>query len=641
MEHESFEDAEVARLMNETFINIKVDREERPDLDSVYMTICQMMTGSGGWPLTILMTPDKRPFFAGTYFPKESRFGRIGMLDLIPRVHELWRSKQQDVLQSAEKAVEALQRVEAQAPGEALDLSIIAQAYKELSESFDEENGGFGGAPKFPTPHKLTFLLRYYARTGDERGLQMTNKTLQAMRLGGIFDQIGFGFHRYSTDAHWLLPHFEKMLYDQALLAIAYTEAYQATLNHEYKQTAREVLDYVLRDLTSPEGGFYSAEDADSEGEEGRFYLWSEEEIRKLLHPDQADLISKVFGISPDGNFLDEATHQKSGSNILHLKADWADVASELDLPEDALRRELEHARQKLFESREMRIHPHKDDKILTDWNGLVIAALAKAASAFAEPRYAIAAERAMSLILKTLQTPDAKLLHRFRDGEAAIPGFLDDYAFLIWGLLELYEATFQVGQLETAIRLNEILLENFWDDDSGGFFVSSKQHEELLVRKKEIYDGAVPSGNSVAMLNLIRLGRITSNSEFEERAARIGRAFSLMISRYASAHTQLLTALDFALGPSLEVVIVGEPEARDTRAMLQAIHNQFIPNKIVLFVPSRQPNEMASIATFIKNFKSANEKATAYVCQNYACQMPTTDPAQMLAQIHSLKDRT
>jgi len=632
MEHESFEDPEVARLMNEVFVSIKVDREERPDIDNVYMMVSQMMTGSGGWPLTIIMTPDKKPFFAATYIPKENRFGRIGMLELIPRIKEIWATRRGEALSSADQITFALRQVSQDAPGEELDEATLKLAYEQLAKRFDEQHSGFGSAPKFPTPHNLLFLLRYWKRTNNEKALEMVEKTLQGMRRGGIYDHIGFGFHRYSTDSEWLLPHFEKMLYDQAMLAMAYTEAYQATGKEEYRKTAREIFTYVLRDMTAPEGGFYSAEDADSEGEEGKFYLWTEEEIRQVLGSEEADLILKVFNIEKNGNFMEQATGKRAGANILHLRKSLTEIASELKMSEQDLQKHLETARQKLFTYREKRIHPHKDDKILTDWNGLMIAAFAKGARVFDEPRYAEAAKATVDFILKNMRKSDGRLLHRYRDGQAALPAQVDDYAFLIWGMLELYETIFEVRYLQTALDLNRDLMKHFWDDNNGGFYFVADDGENLLVRQKEIYDGAIPSGNSLAMLNLLRLGRITANYDFEEKAARIGRAFSRNVKQSPSAYTQLMVAVDFGVGPSYEVVIAGNSQAEDTKEMLKAIRTQFIPNKVVILRPTEQESpDIDRLAEFTKSQASIDGRATAYVCLNYNCKFPTTDITKML----------
>jgi uncharacterized protein YyaL (SSP411 family) len=632
MEHESFEDPEVAKLMNEAFVSVKVDREERPDLDNIYMAVSQMMTGGGGWPLNVIMTPDKKPFFAGTYFPRESRYGRIGMLDLVPRIKEIWMTKRDEVLQSANQITAALQQISAGAPGEELGEPTLKTAYEQLSQRFDAQYGGFGSAPKFPTPHNLLFLLRYWKRNGNEKALQMVEKTLEGLRRGGIYDHVGFGFHRYSTDQLWLVPHFEKMLYDQSLLAMAYTEAYQATGKAEYAQTAREIFTYVLRDMRAPTGGYYSAEDAESEGEEGKFYLWTEEEIRQVLPGKEADLVIAVFGVEKGGNFHDEASGKRMETNILHLKGELRDVASGLKIPEGQLRKRLEDARGKLFAVREKRIRPHKDDKILTDWNGLMIAALAKGARALDEPHYAEAAEGALKFILENMRNPDGRLLHRYRDGEATLPGYVDDYAFLIWGTLELYETTFEVRHLQTALDLNNDLLKHFWDDKAGAFYFTADDAEKLLVRQKDIYDGAIPSGNSVAALNLLRLGRITANPSFEEKAVKIGRAFSEGVRQSPAGYTQLMLSVDFGVGPSYEVVIAGKAGAEDTKAMVRTLRTHFVPNKVVLFRPGQEESpDITRLAQYTKYQTSIDGKATAYICLNYNCKLPTTDPREML----------
>ncbi len=632
MEHESFEDPEVARLMNEVFVCIKVDREERPDLDNIYMTVCQMMTGGGGWPLTIIMTPDKKPFFAGTYFPKRSRFGRTGMMELATRIKEVWTGQHDEVLTSADQIAGALQQASSNSPGEELGESVLRDAYEQLAQRFDEKYAGFGSGTKFPTPHNFLFLLRYWRRTGDKKALQMVERTLQAMRRGGMYDHVGFGFHRYSTDAQWLVPHFEKMLYDQAMLAMAYTEAYQATGKKEYEDTAREIFAYVLRNMTAPTGGFYSAGDADSEGEEGKFYVWGQDEIRQALNREEADLFIRVFNVEKDGNFRDEATSQETGKNILHLRKPLKELASELKMPEQDIQMRVNKARKKLFAAREKRIHPYKDDKILTDWNGLMVAALAKGARAFDDPRYAEAAKGCVDFILKNMRDRGDRLFHRYREGEAAVMAYIDDYAFLTWGLLELYETTFDVSYIQAALDFNKVLFEHFWDEQGGGFYFTPDDGEDLIVRSKEVYDGAVPSGNSVAMLNLLRLGRMTANSDLEENAARIGRAFSSGVKQSPSGYTQLMVAVDFGIGPSYEVVLAGDSEADDTKAMLKSMRARFVPNKVVLLRPSEQESpDIIRVAPFTEGQTSIDGKATAYVCRDYVCKLPTTDADKML----------
>lgn len=634
MEHESFEDAETARLMNETFISIKVDREERPDIDHIYMIVCQLMTGGGGWPLTIIMTPEKKPFFAGTYFPKTTSLGRIGLDDLSRRVKELWSTQRDHALRSAAKVMAALQQVPDDSPGAALGLDVLDTAYRQLSDRFDKQLGGFGQAPKFPTPHNMLFLLRYWKRTGHGQALEMVEKTLHALRLGGICDHVGFGFHRYSTDSRWLVPHFEKMLYDQALLAMAYTETFQASGNTEFARVAQQIFSYVMRDMTSPEGGFFSAEDADSEGVEGKFYVWTLEEIRSALEPREAEAVAAAYNLRPEGNFREEATGELTGRNILHLAKPLAESAAELGYSAGALAALLNVARGKLFQVRERRARPHKDDKILADWNGLMIAALAKGGQVFDRPEYIQAARRAAELVLVSMSDSDGRLLHRYRDGQAALSSNVDDYAFFIWGLLELYEATFDIRYLQSALNLNTQLMEHFWDSHAGGFYFTAKDSEELILRKKEIYDGATPSGNSVAALNLLRLARITAHADFERKAEQIGKTFSGNVRQLPSAFTMLLTAMELAAGPAYEVVVAGGTEAQDTTRMLADLRKPFVPNKVVVFRPTDREPEIAAIAPYTLAQKSVDGKATAYVCRNYHCEMPTTDPQEMLRRL-------
>ena len=635
MEKESFEDTEVAELMNETFVSIKVDREERPDLDHVYMTVCQMLTGSGGWPLTIIMTPDKKPFFAGTYIPKGNRFGRTGMIELIPRIREIWATRRDEVFKSADQILSALRSMEKDTAGKDLGSDVLDRAYQELAHRFDREFGGFSDAPKFPSPHNILFMLRYWKRSGNVTALEMVEKTLHKMRRGGVYDQIGYGFHRYATDKKWLVPHFEKMLYDQAMLTLAYLETYQATGKEIYARTAREVLTYVLRDMTDPGGGFYSAEDADSEGVEGKFYVWTETEIREILNTEDADLIVKVFNVEAAGNFREEASGIETGTNILHLTKPVSQIAADLDLTAQHLESRIQAARKKLFEAREKRVHPHKDDKILTDWNGLMIAAFARGARVLGEPKYVEAAKRAAAFVLYHMREKNGRLLHRYRDGEAKITGHLDDYAFMVWGLIELYEAGFEARHLRTALQLNADMLAHYWDENTGGLFFTPADGEKLIVRKKELYDGAVPSGNSVAMHNLLRLAGLSGDTALNEKAAKISRAFSEQIKQVPSGYTQFLVAVDFALGPAYEVVIAGSPGAKDTAEMIRALDSRFIPNRVTLLRPTDQEMpDIVAISPFIKPHVSMYHKATAYVCTGNACKAPTTDITEMLSLI-------
>jgi len=549
MEQESFEDPEVARLLNETFVCIKVDREERPDIDQVYMAFCQQMTGSGGWPLNVMLTLEQMPFFAATYIPRATQQGHLGLLDLIPRVRQLWTTDRQPLLQTAERLCAAMQKIEQRPSGEPLGRATLDLAFEQLSRSFDPVWGGFGQASKFPMPHNSLFLLRRYEDTHEPRTLKMVEQTLTAILRGGIQDHLGFGFHRYATDPRWLVPHFEKMLYDQAMLALAYTEAYRVTGRSSYARTARHTLDYVLRDLSDPMGGFHCAEDADSEGEEGRFYLWTSEEIREVLAPEEADLFCSVYQVRPEGNFSDPTGHTPPGTNILHRRFSLAEEAQGLGLTKEELGARLEATREALFQHRQGRVRPHLDDKVLTDWNGLMMAALAKAARDLDRPEYAVDARVCRDFLLSTMRDGQGRLLHRYRGGgEAGILAGLDDLAFLSWGLLELHHTTGEACFLTDAQALTEELLDHFWDSQNHGFFnTSDNNSERLLLRQKSVYDGAIPSGNSVAAYNLLRLGRISGDAPLETRGRQTIQALSAEAAQGPAAFCMLMVALDFA----------------------------------------------------------------------------------------------
>ncbi len=620
MEKESFEDEETARMMNDVFVSIKVDREERPDIDGIYMQVCQMLTGSGGWPLTIIMTPDKKPFFAGTYFPKESRFGRPGMKELIPRIKDIWATRRDEINKSASEIVKALS-LETEKESKALDDNVIEKSFNEFRDRFDNDYGGFGQAPKFPSPHNLSFLLRYFKSYKNKDALKMVEKTLDEIRRGGIYDQVGYGFHRYSTDRQWLVPHFEKMLYDQALLTNSYVELYQLTGKKIYKETAEEILAYVLRDMTSPEGGFYSAEDADSEGKEGKFYLWTKDEFDKVLGKD-SKLLSEIFNLKPEGNFSDPLSENSEPGNILHLKKPLNESAQENSLTEAALKNKMNNARKKLFDVRESKVHPYKDDKILTDWNALMISAFAKAARAFGSRVYDEITLKAVRFILTNLRTEDGRLLHRFRNGKSGITGNLDDYAFMVSALIELYETTFDINLLKTAIELNDHMVKHFYDNVNGGFYFSPDYGEELITRNKEIYDGAIPSGNSAAVQNLLKLGRITGNADLEEKAHKTLSFFSEQISKMPSAFANSISALIMGSGDSLEIVIAGNKEDQTTQEILEYFGRNFIPNKVILL---KEPggNELSEIAPFTEGMVQQDKLPAVYICRGYACEMP------------------
>jgi hypothetical protein len=631
MEHESFEDEEVARLMNETFVNIKVDREERPDIDSVYMTTCQLVTGRGGWPLTIIMTPEKKPFFASTYIPDKTRHQQIGMVELIPRIKELWETQREKVYKSAEDITSALKNITPQPTGKELSSDILDKTYQSLLSNYDEEYGGFGSAPKFPSSHNLIYLLRYSYYAKYEKALQIVSDTLTGMRQGGIYDHLGYGFHRYATDREWLLPHFEKMLYDQAMLSLSYTEAYQATGDGKFKATTEEILEYVLRDMTSPEGGFYSAEDADTEGVEGKFYIWTLDEIKDILTEKETELAVRVLNLQKEGNFYEEATREKTGANILHLKESIPEIAEEIGMKEDELNSQIASIREKLFEAREERTKPHLDDKILTDWNGLMIATFAKAGRVFDDELYVDAGERCAQFILTEMKKEDGGLLHRYREGDAGIEGNLDDYAFFVWGLLELYRTTFDIQYLSEAISLTDYMIEHFKDSENGGFYFTSDEGEELLYREKDAYDGAIPSGNSIAILNLLTLSRITGNAEYDKFARETQKAFSELINTTPAGFTMLLTGVLMSFSKTSEVIIVGDPTSDETKEMIDTLNDEYLPGMVVLLKSTgEEGDDVVSTVEYLADYEMIDGKTTAYVCSGSTCKEPTTDVAEL-----------
>ncbi len=623
MARESFEDPEVASSLNETFVSVKVDREERPDVDAVYMEVCQALTGAGGWPLTIIMTPDKVPFFAATYLPPRSRNGRIGVVELCARVRELWATERGVLLEAGRQIVESL-RQGAPSGGEDVDRGLFDAAFRELSRRFDERHAGFGSAPKFPTPHVLVFLLTYWARTGNVRARSMVERTLEAMRGGGIYDQVGFGFHRYSTDERWLVPHFEKMLYDQASHLIAYSEAWRATNTPLFGDTAREIATYVTRDLANPDGGFAAAEDADSEGQEGRFYLWTAEELRAPLPEEDARLAMEVFGVRPEGNF-----DPHSRLNVLSLHRPLAAVAAREGLSLAALRARLEEVRSALFRHRQTRVRPHRDDKVLTDWNGFMIAALAQAAVALGEPAFAQAAATAASFVLHALRRPDGRLLHRYRAGEAAIEGFADDYAYLTWGLLALYEATFEERWLSEARALTEVL----WSDvahDEGGLSMTPRHAEALPLRPQRVYDGAMPSATSVTLANLVRLGALTGEERFVDRAHRLARASAPWVRRSPADHAHFLTALQGLLDPPPVVRVVGARSDPRTMGLIHAARRLFIPGLAMVLHPPEAREEAPR----------GLPAPAAYVCVDGRCLPPIETPQEEVRVLEESRPR-
>jgi uncharacterized protein YyaL (SSP411 family) len=636
MAHESFEDDEVAEVLNAGFVPVKVDREERPDVDNVYMTACQMMTGGGGWPLTVVATPDGEPFFTGTYFPKEQRGRRPGLLQILDKLSEMWEEDREEVLDSADRVTSALRDAASRdTAGAELGPEALETAYRQLKRRHDPDEGGFGSEPKFPSAHNLLFLLRHWDRTGEEDALEMVRRTLVAMRRGGIFDQVGGGFHRYSTDARWLLPHFEKMLYDQALLATAYVEAWQATGDDRFAETARRTLRYVIRDLRDPEGGFHSAEDADSEGGEGKFYVWTEDELQEVLEPEEFGLARVVWNTRGAGNFAEEATGQRTGENILHRRTSLEALAEERDLDPGRLRERLERIREKLFRVREERPRPHRDDKVLTDWNGLAVGALARAGAALGERDFVEAASGAAEFVLDRLRTEDGRLLHRWREGEADIPANSEDYAFLVWGLLELYEATLELRWLREAIRLQGEMDERCRDPERGGYYFAAEDAGTPLVRQKEAHDGAIPSANAVTHWNLVRLSRLTGDVEREEDALELERAFAGQVEQSPAGHVGLLVGVDARVGDGREVVLTGPREDEAMGRMLRTLREGFRPRTVWLYRPDGDgAGDLADLAPFTREQEPVDGRATAYVCRDFTCRAPTTDPGEMAAAL-------
>ncbi|MEN6489054.1 MAG: thioredoxin domain-containing protein [Smithella sp.] len=610
MERESFEDEEVAALLNRDYICVKVDREERPDIDSIYMNVCQAITGQGGWPLTIIMTPEQKPFFAATYLPKNSRGGIPGLMDLLPRIRQLWDSQREAVLASGDKIMAWLQSEAGKTPTGQMEEELFHRAFADYRDSFDSGYGGFGHAPKFPSPHKLYFLLRYYFVYGEPSALAMVEKTLEGMYRGGIYDHIGFGFARYSTDSRWLVPHFEKMLYDNALLAIAYLEAYQLTRKDFYARVAREIFSYILRDMTSPEGAFYSAEDADSEGVEGKFYLWTPKQINEVLGETEGAFFAAKYDITGKGNF--------EGENIPNLLK---------GIPSETDRERLEKLRGRLFAEREKRVHPFKDDKVLCSWNGLMIAALAFGARVLDEPMYLQAARKAAAFILDKLRRADGRLLASYREDEAVYPAYVDDYAYLVWAMIELYEASYAGEFLKNAIDLNKDMLKYFGDDENGGLFFYGSDSEQLLTRPKETYDGALPSGNSVAALNFLRLARLTASAELEEKAQKQLSFFAPNANRIPEAYTFLLCAALYAAGPDRQIVVVGQAEA-DSSLMLDTINRTYNPFTVSIFKEEGKADR--NWPDYLNEMHSVNGQSTAYICSHFACQEPITSSQEL-----------
>jgi uncharacterized protein len=626
MERESFESEEIAEVLNRYFIPIKVDREERPDVDRIYMTFIQATTGGGGWPMSVWLTPDLKAFYGGTYFPPDSRWGRPGFKQILEHLAEAWRSDRERIVKSGDDVLEELEKhVRIAAAHRTADAAALDSCFYQFRRTFDTKLGGFGGAPKFPRAVAFNFLLRYYYRTKNEEALEMVLVTLREMAKGGMNDQLGGGFHRYSVDARWFVPHFEKMLYDQAQLAVCYVEAYQITHDAAFERTAREILDYVLRDMTDREGGFYSAEDADSvvdpaephEKGEGAFYVWTREEIDVVAGSPAADWFSYRYGVEPNGNVAEDPHNEFSGKNILYQRHTPEETAQHFNIAVEAVVRALGEAASQLMAVRDTRVRPHLDDKILSAWNGLMISAFAKASRALNEPRYLEAAQRASAFIARELYR-DGVLLRRYRAGEGAIPGFLDDYAFFTQALLDLYEADFDGSHIEMARRLANTMLDLFEDRTDGGFYSTAEGDRNLVMRIKEDYDGAEPSGNSVAITVLLRLGHITGEERYIESAERALRAFTGRMESAPSTVPQMFVALMESLTPPRHVVLAGEPAS--LKEFTAILGQRFLPSHSVLWAGT------AGINPTLAGMQKNQTNPTAYVCENFACNLPTED---------------
>jgi uncharacterized protein YyaL (SSP411 family) len=625
MEHESFENEEIARLMNENFVSIKVDREERPDLDQIYMNAVQMMTHHGGWPMTVFLTPEGVPFYGGTYFPPEDRYNMPGFPRVLISMAEAYRERPEDIQQTGASILAELNRLSlAHESNEPLTQELLTQAFKGIIKGYDPVNGGFGGAPKFPPAMTLEFLLRVYHRTGSQEALDIVANTCRKMASGGIYDQLGGGFHRYSTDSKWLVPHFEKMLYDNALLSRVYLHYWQLTHDESARRIAEGILDYVVRELTDANGGFYSTQDADSEGEEGKFFVWSHDEIASVLSKEDSALFSAYYDVSAGGNF--------EGKNILNVARSLEDVAAEAKVTSEHLQQSLDRSRRKLFELRERRVKPARDEKILTAWNGMMLASFAEAAAILDREDYLEVARRNARFVFDNLRRDDL-LLRTYKDATAKLNAYLEDYACLSDGLLTLYEASGEPEWFEATLFVTNKMLEEFWDDRDGGFFYTGRSHESLIVRSKDYFDNATPSGNSVAAEVMLRLAALTGNDDYRRRAVTILRLITDSLRRYPSGFGRVLCALDFYLGTPKEIAIIGDHDLPETRLLRNAVWEAYIPNKVVA---QAAPGDSRSfeLIPLLRDRRLVNNSPAAYVCEHFTCGEPVTDPERLVSQL-------
>ena len=620
MEHESFEDAETARMMNENFVSIKIDLEERPDVDQIYMRFVQMTTGSGGYPLNVFLTPDKLPFFGGTYFPPINRYNMPSFQRVLLSVAEAWRNKRAELLASGREILGEMQSIGAteSSPGD-LSTELPDAAFLSFTESFDPVNGGFGGAPKFPPPMSLEFLLRYFYRTKNENALEMVRKTCDKMAAGGIYDQLGGGFHRYTVDAIWLTPHFEKMIYDNAQLARIYLHLFQITKDESYRRIAIETLEYVKREMLDSSGGFYTAQDADSEGVEGKFFVWTPEEIFGILGADDARIFNFYYDVTEHGNFEEK--------NILNARSPSEIAARRLEISEIELRETLKRGCEKLFAEREKRIKPFRDEKVLTAWNGLMLATFAEASAILDNEDYLKIAERNADFILENLQK-DGYLLRSWKDGAGKLNAYLEDYANFADGLIELFQVSGEIKYLSAAKRFADLMLAEFWDTDGGGFFFTANNHEELLLRSKDFYDNATPSGNSAAADVLLKLAKLTGDEKYERFAATILRLIAPQIQRYPQAFGRVLSAIEFYLSPIKEIVVLGEKR----NELEREVWREFLPNKVLISAEDSEAD--TEQIPLLRERKKISGETTAYVCENFTCQKPVTTAEELRQQL-------
>ncbi len=634
MAHESFEDPQTAALMNEWFVNIKVDREERPDIDAIYMEAVQAMTGHGGWPMTVFLTPEGKPFYGGTYFPPVPRYGMPSFRQLLGAIAEAWEERRRELETAGERLAEDLNRSTLIRPAATpLSQGLLDQAARALLRSHDPVEGGFGQAPKFPQPMNMDFLLQRSCRSGDPALLNAVTLTLAKMARGGIYDHLGGGFHRYSTDARWLVPHFEKMLYDNAQLARTYLHAWQVTGQPLFRQVVVETLDYILREMTAPEGGFYSTQDADSEGQEGKFFLWTPDEVTARLGPEDGRLFCAYYDITAAGNFREGGP----GANILHAAREVSEVAEEQGVTTERLAEALSRGRAVLFAAREARVRPGLDDKVIAEWNGLMIQALAEAGAVLERADYLAAAERAARFLLTEMaarhESGALRLYRTYRDGRARLAAYLEDYAAVALGMLTLYEATFDLQWLQTADAAAQAALEQFLDAEGGGFYQAGAAHERLIARRKDFVDSAVPSGNSLMADLLLRLSVLLGRPEYADHAIGVMRLMADAMAAQPGAFGRLLCALDFHLNPGPEIAIVGDPLAEDTRGLLAEVRRRYLPNSIVVL---GRPGDEAAAATLplLAGRGLIEGRAAAYVCRGYACRLPVSDSAALAAQL-------